>query len=211
MSTDLKKENDRNIFLILTGAILLSAGLQHGFSKLPEWSEFIIAGTASPIFAAVLVMTSNLLPHNIKHKLVFTRFKNEMPAGRVHKLSQQDPRIDIAQAKVKWPDIFDDGVPPAQRNSRWYGQIYTPVKDKPEVLQAHRNFLLYRDAFSGLIMLLMFAGFWNWQGNHDLIEPFIPSVFYALSGFTFLSLVAARFAGHRFVVNAVAVALSVGR
>jgi len=207
MSTDLKKDNNHAIFLILAAAILISAGFQIGFSELPEISEALIAGTASAVFSAVLVMLTNLLPHDIKHKLVFTRPFNEMPAGRIHKLTIKDPRIDSVLASSRWPDVFDSEIEPGLRNSRWYQQIYKSVKDKPEVLQAHRSFLLYRDVFSGMVMLLLIAAVWQWLGDPTLIGPLTPEVFYTLGGFTLLSQLAARFSGNRFVVNAVAVAM----
>lgn len=207
MSTDLKKDNNHTIFLILAAAILISAGFQIGFSELPEVSEVLIAGTASTVFSAVLVMLTNLLPHDIKHKLVFTRPFNEMPASRIHKLTFKDPRIDSELASSRWPDVFDNEIEPEHRNSRWYQQIYKLVKDKPEVLQAHRSFLLYRDVFSGMVMLLLIAMVWQWLGDPTLIGPLTPEVFYTLGWFTLLSQLAARFSGNRFAVNAVAAAM----
>lgn len=207
MGTDLKAENNKSIFLILTASVLLSAGFQLGFTKLPGWSEAVIAGTASTLLSAVLVMFCNLLSHDIKHKLIFTRVVNEMPASRIHRLSQKDPRIDTEQAKTRWPEVFDDNISPDLRNSRWYQQIYKSVKDNPEVRQAHRNFLLYRDVFSGMVVLLVLATAWHWLGDPGLVGPLVPAVFYTLSGFTLIALFAARFAGNRFVINAVAAAL----
>lgn len=207
MTTDLKQDNNRTTFLTLVAAILFSTGFQVGFSKLPNISEVILAGAASSVFSTVLVMLTNLLPHDLKHKLIFTRLFNEMPACRIHKLILKDPRIDYELANEQWPDVFSNKADPGQRNSLWYQQIYKTVKDKPEVIQAHRNFLLYRDICSGMFMLLLIAAVWQYIGDPTLTGLLVPAVFYTLGGFTLLSLIAARFAGNRFVVNTVAAAM----
>lgn len=207
MSNDLKKENNQPIFLILMGALLLSAGFQLGFDHLPALTEAALAGTASILFSAVLIMITNLIPHDIKHKLVFTRFTNEMPAGRIIKLTASDPRIDIDMAKAKWPDVYDESISEDQRNRLWYKQIYKPVKNRDEVLQAHRSFLLYRDVFSGLFTILIGLLIWHWWGDQTLLGPLKDSVFITIGLFTLLSMLAARTSGNRFVINAVATAL----
>jgi hypothetical protein len=207
MATDLKKENNKTIFSILTAALLLCAGFQLGFDKLPELSEALIAGTASAVFSSILVMLTNLLTHNLKHKIVFTRIKDEMPAGRIDKLCHKDQRIDCQAAQEKWPDIFASETSPADRNSLWYRQIYKPVQDTNPVQQAHRSFLLYRDVMTGAIMLLIIATGWNFWGSPELIGELVSEVFWVLGLFGLISLIAARNAGNRFVVNAVATAL----
>ncbi|GAW97076.1 MULTISPECIES: hypothetical protein [Colwellia] len=207
MTTNLKKENNTPIFSILAAALLLCAGFQLGFDRLPDLTEALVAGTASTIFSAVLVMLTNLLSHNIKHKIIFTRFTNEMPACRINKLCRKDSRIDYQAAKERWSKVFDSATPAFERNSLWYRHIYKPVKDTNEVRQAHRSFLLYRDVFSGLVMLFITAFVWHLLGDPELIGEIVPEVFWVLGIFSALSLIAARNSGNRFVVNAVATAL----
>lgn len=207
MSTDLKKDNNPKIAALLTVVILVCAGFQYGFSFLFEFQKTVISLVGSAACSAVLVLITNLLPHNIKHKLVFTRFKNEMPGGRVDKLCRQDARILYSDVETKWPDVFAVEISENERNSRWYRDVYKPVKDKLEVQQAHRNFLLYRDVLSGLISLIIGVGLWNVFGNQAIIGPIVPAVYYVLACSSLLTLIAARNAGHRFVLNAVAIAL----
>ena len=207
MTTDLKKENNKQIFYILSSALLLCAGFQLGFDRLPEVSEALIAGTASALFSAVLIMLTNLLSHNIKHKIIFTRFVNEMPASRVNKLCRKDSRIDYQAVEDRWPKVFDSVTPAFERNSLWYRHIYKPVKDTNEVRQAHRNFLLYRDVFSALVMIFLATWVWHVFGDPELIGKIVSEVFWVLGIFGILSLIAARNSGNRFVVNAVATAL----
>lgn len=207
MSIDLKKENNMPIFYILSFILLLAGGFQLGFDKWPELSEAVIAGTVSVVLSAVLLMLTNLLPHNIKHKLVFLRFVNELPACRCHKLSKKDARIDDLLASKKWPEIFDPITAHSRRNSLWYNEIYHPVKDTVEVQQAHRNFLLYRDVFSGLVALSLIALVWRFVGDPSLIGELQNSVFVVFGIGLGFSLIAANNNGKRFVTNAISVAL----
>lgn len=207
MSTDLKKENNKSIFSILIAVILVCTGFQLGFNKLPDLAETLVAGTASTLFSAILVMLTNLLSHNIKHKMIFTRFVDEMPASRVNKLCFNDSRVDFRAAQKRWPEIFDPLTSSSERNSLWYRHIYKPVKDTNEVRQAHRSFLLYRDVFSGLVIIFFSTWIWQLLGHSELIGEIVPEVFITLGVSNLLVFVAARNAGNRFVVNAVATAL----
>ncbi len=209
MSNDLKTENNRTIFLILTASLVFSAGFQVGFSTVSNISEMLVAGTGSLILSAILVMVANILPQSVKHKLVFTRFKDELPAGRIDEICKRDARIEFDVVKNQWPEVFSEAIDSATRNTRWYQQIYKPVKDADEVLQAHRSFLLYRDVFSGLVLILMATIIWSWFGDAKLFGEIKPVVFYVQGILMFLSLIAARVAGNRFVVNAIAVAVAV--
>ncbi len=166
-----------------------------------------MSGAVSLILSAVLLMLTNLLGHNIKHKLVFTRISNEMPGSRCHTLCKKDPRIDMGVVDTRWPDVFSEETSDSDRNSRWYRHIYKGVKDAPEVLQAHRNFLLYRDVFSGLIGVGLVVLGWSLWGPEDLFGAIKTSVYVVLGVFALVSMIAARSAGNRFVVNAVAVAI----
>lgn len=79
MTTDLKTQNNLKISALLAAAILICAGFQRGFDSVPTLQQGLFTGTAGIIFSAVLVLITNLLPHNIKHKLVFLRLVDEMP------------------------------------------------------------------------------------------------------------------------------------
>ena len=74
------------------------------------------------------------------------------------------------------------------------------------MLQAHRSFLLYRDACSGLLLILLITIGWALLGSSEFIGEIKPVVFLIQAALTILSLVAARIAGNRFVINAVAAA-----
>lgn len=207
MSSDLKKGIQPHLVALISAAVFLSIGFQWSFRAVPTLHEAIMTGTAGVVLAAVLVLCTNLIGHDIKHKLVYTRYVNEMPGSRADRLCRKDPRIDYGQACSKWPGVFGEAVNDSDRNARWYSDIYKSVRDVDEVRQSHRNFLLYRDAFSGLLMLIIFTGLWDCFAPTELIGPINPAIYLVLSISAFLSLIVARNAGHRMVVNAVAIAL----
>jgi hypothetical protein len=206
MEIDLKKENSRSIYCIMVASLVASAFFQLGGPSASNLVELAIAGSGSLVVSAVLVMIANLLPQSIKHKLVFTRFKNELPGGRVDRLCKNDPRLEYGLVENRWPEVFADDIDSATRNSRWYQQIYKPVKDVAEVLQAHRSFLLYRDTFTGLLLVLVATVIWSLIGESSFLGQVKSSVFMVQGALVIASLVAARIAGNRFVVNAVSAA-----
>lgn len=205
MTTDLKKQNNLKISALLAAIILICAGFQRGFDSVPTLQQGLFTGTAGIIFSAVLVLITNLLPHSIKHKLVFLRLVEEMPGGRVHRLCKRDSRVVYDDVASRWPQVFDETISDNDRNALWYRDIYKPVRESHEVRQAHRSFLLYRDTLSGLVALLIITGLWDFQGDPHLLGEIVPAVYIALSISALLALFAARNAGNRFVVNAVAV------
>lgn len=206
MEIDLKKENSKNIFFIMAASLVFSAFFQLGSSSMTNLMNLLIIGGGSVMFSAVSLMITNILPQSIKHKLVFTRLKNEMPACKIDKLCQKDSRIEYSSVKARWPEVFADDITPDARNSRWYQQIYKPVKDTKEVLQAHRTFLLYRDSFSGLLLIFLVTVGWSFSADSKIIGEISPAVFLIQGALVFFSFLAARVSGSRFVVNAVAAA-----
>ena len=206
MEIDLKKENSKNIFLIMAASLVCSAFFQLGSASITSLINLAVIGGGSVMFSAVSLMITNILPQSIKHKFVFTRLTNELPACRIDKLCQEDSRVEYSSVKKRWPEVFADDIAPNTRNSRWYQQIYKPVKDAKEVLQAHRTFLLYRDTFSGLLLILIATVIWSFFADSKIIGEIKPVVFLIQGALVSLSFLAARVSGNRFVVNAVAAA-----
>ena len=205
MENDLKKDNSRNVFFIMAASLVLPAFIQLD-AKLSNLIDLAVAGSGSLMLSAVLVMLANILPQSVKHKIVFTRLKNELPACRIDRLCKKDSRINYETVNKQWPDVFSENIDGFTRNSLWYQQIYKPVKNAREVLQAHRSFLLYRDTFSGLMLIFLTTIAWSLIGNSEIVGEIKPMVFCIQGALMILSLIAARISGNRFVVNAVAAA-----
>jgi len=206
MEIDLKRENSKNIFLIMAASLAASAFFQFELESISTTTEMFTAGGASLMLSVILVMLANVIPQSLKHKFIFTRIKNELPACRVDKLCRNDHRVEYKKLVKRWPEVFSPEIDDATRNSRWYKQIYKPVKDEKEVLQAHRSFLLYRDSFSGLVIIFLGTMILSLVGNPEIIGEIKPIVLVIQGALTILSLIAARVAGNRFVVNAVVTA-----
>ncbi|CAM4209983.1 hypothetical protein [Pseudoalteromonas ostreae] len=207
MASDLKSANNPKITALLTVVIFICAVFQYGSDVIPAWEEVAVTGALSVGFSAVLVLLTNLTPHNVKHKMVFTRLSNEMPACRIDRLCKKDMRVSFEDARARWPNVFDESLCPSERNSCWYKEIYKPVSSKESVTQAHRDFLLYRDVFSALLVLLMVAIAWGVWGEVEFAGKINTAVYYILIISSLVTLIAARNSGNRFVVNAVAAAL----
>lgn len=206
MEIDLKKENSKNIFFLMAASLVCSAFIQMGAASTTNLMNLVVIGGGSVMFSAVSLMITNIIPQSIKHKLVFTRLSNELPACRIDRLCQEDSRVEYSSVKSNWPDVFAYDITPDTRNSRWYQQIYKPVKNFKEVLQAHRTFLLYRDTFTGMLLILVGTSMWAIAADPKILGEIKPEVFLVQGLFVFLSFLAARVSGNRFVVNAVAVA-----
>lgn len=208
MDQDLKRENNRSVFLLMAASLVCSVLIQEQIDSafFTRLTDMAVLGGGSLLLSVVLVMFANLIPHDVKHKLIFLRVKNEMPACRIHTLCKKEPRIEYEELESRWPDIFGIDIDAAHRNSRWYQKIYKTVKEKDEVRQAHRNFLLYRDTFSGLLIILLLTIVGYVAGELPVVGQIKLAVILIQTGFLVLALMAARVAGSRFVVNAVVAA-----
>jgi len=93
------------------------------------------------------------------------------------------------------------------QNAYWYSEIYRPVRNAPEVLQAHRSFLLCRDAAAGLFLLFWGIVFWKVGGEAVPVRSVSNWSALILAGMFVLLSQTARQSGDRMVANAFAVAL----
>ena len=206
MEKDLKTQNTVPLTSIYIVTLFLLALVQWGideafaFTELLEKQAYITAVIS--IFGAVL---SNILPNSVKHILVFFRFRNVLPGHRCKAICDKDTRLSMEYLKYKWPDLFSQDMVESAQNAYWYKEIYSPVRNTPEVLQAHRNFLLYRDAVAGLFILMI--GLLAWRCLATLVS--VPSIgpwsLLLLVGIIFLLAQAGRQSGIRMVTNSVAV------
>ena len=207
MSNTLKQDNKFPLAAILVSTVVILMGVQYGIDQVigrvatfKDLGFAIVATTASYLLA-------NIMPADLKHLLVYAGYKYALPGHRCNNLCVSDPRIDIETVSKRWPEIFSDETNEKHRNAMWYTDIYSKVKDVPEVLQSHGSFLLYRDVFSALLVLLMFSIIWWFvQGYFDLLhlQIWVSLVLVAEAVF-FMYL--ARIWGNRMVVNSVAAAM----
>lgn len=204
---ELKSNNIIALTAIYGGVFVLLASVHWGAEKSFELSNQLLQnGLIGIVITAFGGALSNLLPNTAKHTLVYFRFRHALPGHRCKIICKNDPRISFERLEQRWPELFAREMDPRSQNSFWYSEIYWPFRNAPEVLQSHKSFLLYRDAASGLFVLLIALLLSRLLASHFPV----PS----LGGWSFLLLVAillvlrqaAWQSGHRLVANAVAVA-----
>lgn len=210
MEKDLKAQNARPLAAIYFGTLLLVAfvhwGVEETFAVSIQLGQQALVVTTITVFGGLL---SNILPNYLKHSLVYWRFRNVLSGHRCRRICKKDPRLLPSDLERKWPMLFLRDMRESEQNSFWYREIYRPVRNDPEVVQAHRSFLLFRDSATGLSVLLL--GLLLWKAVGEVVS--IPSLNIWSLG-TLLAVVvvlclAARQCGDRMVTNATAVALSI--
>ena len=209
MEKDLKTQNIRSLTAIYVGAIFLVSAVHWGVEEAFEFSiglgEHVLIAAVITAFGGVL---SNSLPNSVKHTLVYWRYRNVLSGHRCRTICTKDPRMHLDDLKHQWPDLFLHEMNPYEQNAYWYRKIYFTVRNTPEVAQAHRSFLLFRDAATGL--LILFVGMVVWLVVSEIVSPVQSmSIWSSVVLLIVYALVsqAARQSGNRMVANAVAVAL----
>lgn len=205
---NLKDANKASLAGILVGTIVVVALIQVGLKEVNDaYTALKDLGLVAGLTIVANILAS-LLPADFKHKLVFLRFSDVLPGHRSKELCLTDPRLDNDTLAGRWPELFNDDMPPSKQNSFWYGKIYSPVKDTNEVKQAHRSFLLYRDALSGIFLLLLTIICWHLLAPDLPIASPSPWIYLFLLVTSFLMMFTAQNAGKRMVVNAAAKAIN---
>lgn len=181
------------IFVLL----LLVPGIPYGASlaELGNWR--LVTTVVVPVIVLLLV---NVLPHKVKCMLVYWKPYGWLPGSEVFtKYGPGDARVDMEALER---NVGSLPIEPGKQNSRWY-QLFKQIENEPEIMEAHRNFLMYRDMavitlpFIALApVCLYFAGASSgaqWLGGGVLVLQYV------------LTAVSARHSGVRFVTNVIAV------
>ena len=208
MEKDLKAQNVSSLTAMYIGTLLLVTfvhwSVEEVFSFSLQLGQQVLLVAAITSFGGVL---SNVLPNTAKHALVYMRFRNVLSGHRCRRICMKDARLHSVDLRSKWPVLFGGRMRESEQNKYWYKEIYRPVRNSPEVAQAHRSFLLYRDAATGLFVLLV--GLVVWKAASEALP--IPSVSLwsvaVVVGVVFVLCRAAQQSGDRMVANAVVVAL----
>ena len=143
MEKDLKAQNGWPLTAMYVGTLLLVAAVHWGLEEVFRFSlqlgEQVLVVAAITAFGGVL---SHFLPNGIKHPLVYWRFRNVLSGHRCRSICEKDPRLLSYDLKGRWPRLFGHEIKENEQNAYWYKVIYRPVRNAPEVLQAHRSFSL---------------------------------------------------------------------
>ena len=171
-------------------------------------SKLAEQATVMAIITCFGAIFSDFLPNHLKHTLVYFRLHNVLSGHRCRKLCEKDPRLDMNELRRRWPELFAQKKNEVEQNAYWYKNIYSPVKNEPEVRQAHRSFLLYRDAASGLFILLLGSLLWHGISPYISLPALGGWALLVLAGVILLQCQAGKQSGNRLVVNATAVSIA---
>jgi len=208
MEKDLKAQNVTSLTAIYAGTLFLMAivhwGMEEVFAVSLQLGQQTLVVVTITGFSGVL---SNFLPNSVKHQLVYFRFRNVLSGHRCRRICIKDPRLRLSDLEGRWPTLFLQEMSESEQNAYWYNEIYRPVRSDPGVVQAHRSFLLFRDAAAGLFVLLLGLLLWRAASEFAPVMALSTWSVMILVGVILLLCQAARQSGNRLVVNAVASAL----
>jgi hypothetical protein len=159
---------------------------------------------ARSISTVLLPVVPLLLTHTVsqlmKARLIYWKWSNPLPGAKAFtKYVKEDERIDEAKLQ-RHVGVFP--TEPKEQNSKWYG-LYLKVKNEVSVLDAHKAFLLYRDAASLSLILLVLAGFVLWYFEFPRSDVRNACAVFAIQ--YLLAMMSARLAGRRMVCTVLAI------
>ena len=194
---------------IYIGAFVLLSLVQWGTEEVLQFSgQLASQAMAAAAIMVVSAILSDLLPNSAKHSLVYFRLRNALSGHRCKRVCEKDSRLSMERLQKRWPELFGEDMQQSSQNSYWYNEIYMQVRNAPEVLQAHRHFLLYRDAASGLFVLLVGLLLWRAAAQYVSLPSLGNWSLLLLAGIILLLCQAGRQSGNRMVRNAVALAVA---
>ena len=215
--TDLKEKNEPKLKIQLLVAIVpvyLSVyflhsdaiwGLIENKSIASVLQLTAIGLTPLACLKVVLMLLSGQMSRGAKERLVHLRWKDPLPGGRANKLIKKDARIDLSALPSAAAELMDDSLSPRDRNAKWYINIYVPVRDIAAVSNTHRQYLLHRDAASGVFALLILIGFTDLILSTAYGFPIMTWPAYVGHTFYLISLIAVAYQeGNRMVTGATA-------
>lgn len=157
----------------------------------------IVTGVLVPVVILLLV---DVLPHDVKSALVYWRPRGILPGSEAFtKLGPDDPRTNMEALRKRIGTLPTE---PKAQNQKWY-ELFKEVEQEPEIQDAHRHFLLYRDMaiLSVPLVLLGPLAAYVLEARHHVV--WVAAVIF-LAQYLAAAL-SARWSGRRFVANVLAV------
>lgn len=157
----------------------------------------VLTTTVLPVVVLLIV---NVLPHNVKSALVYWKSLGVLPGTEVFtKYGPADPRIDMAALKK---NVGTLPVDPTEQNTKWY-KLYKLVSNEPEVIEAHKLFLMYRDMAVMSLALAALVPVTLLVVGAALLATWLAAGLFVLQ--YLVTALSARWSGIRFVCNVLAI------
>ena len=123
MEKDLKAQNAWPLAAMYVGTLLVVAvvhwGVEEVFALSLQLGEQVLVVAAITAFGGVL---SNFLPNDLKHPVVYWRFRNVLSGHRCRSICEKDPRLLSGDLKRRWPRLFLHEMNEDEQNAYWYNQ-----------------------------------------------------------------------------------------
>lgn len=157
----------------------------------------ILAAMVMPVLVLLVV---NVLPHDVKSMLVYWKPRGVLPGCEAFsKYGPGDGRIDMAALKKNVGALPTDS---AEQNAKWY-RLYKQVANEPEVAEAHKLFLMYRDMAVLSLPLILLVPLAIYFASATSGALWLAAGVFATQ--YLLTALSARWSGIRFVCNVLAV------
>lgn len=200
---NLKESNKTTIYAVITVLCVVIFLIQLGIEGYVNIKNIYAGLGISGGVSVISLLLVNIIPQNFKHILVFWRVKRVLPGNRVIELCRKDERLNMNDLQNKWPELFLHDMPEQDRNPFWYKNIYKKTESSAQVIDAHKNFLLFRDLCSATLVMFLCAGLLKFISIDGLHIKWIVLAFLFIM--TFIFSVISRHYGNRMVTSAVAV------
>lgn len=197
----LKSEYQKWLWMVATvdvlGLLLLVAGMptRGSLTELVNWQ--LLTTVVIPVVVLLLV---NVLPHKAKCVLVYWRRWGWLPGTEVFtKYGPVDPRVDMQALRRSVGPLPTD---PNEQNALWY-RLFKQIEDQPEITEAHRNFLMYRDMAALSFLSIPLAPLIFYIAGALPLARWLGAALFAAQ--YLLTALSGRHNGVRFVTNVLAV------
>jgi hypothetical protein len=195
-ATSLKAEYAaRLVLLVLADVVAVCLFFIPGAPFGASLEEFVKSRLAvSIVVPAVVVLLVNVLNSETKAMLVYWRDYGWLPGRQAFsEHAHADVRIDPEKLRKH---VGEFPTEPREQNSRWYA-LYKMVEEKPEVRDAHRSFLMYRDMAALSLPFIGIAPFWLYHANATPEAQWLAALLFAAQ--YLLTAISAKHSGVRFV------------
>lgn len=197
---DLKSGNVRLLWAaLLVDALVLWILLEFGDPEQLRWTHLatrVGLAAAAPVF---LMLLNGVVPAAIKSTWVFWRLKHALPGHRAFSVYARrgDPRVSVEALERRLGQL---PVSPEEQNQTWY-RMYREVEAQPAVVDAHGQYLLFRDLASISLLLSLTIGIMAWV----LLTFSAAMIVVVVFGAQYLAaMVAARTQAAAFITNVLA-------
>lgn len=201
-SKSLKSQYMKWLVMLATADLILVLlffvpGMSTGasISELGNWK--LLSTVVVPV---VVLLVVNVLPHSVKSALVYWKPLGWLPGTEVFtKYAPNDHRISMQALAANVGELPTD---PKEQNSKWYA-LYKLIQTEPEIEEAQKNFLMYRDMAVLSLPFVVLAPLSLYFAGAKTESLWFASGLFAMQ--YLLTALSARWSGIRFVTNVLAV------